>query len=85
MDPNPRTIVYETHGTCSSRVTIRLEGDTIQDVTFEGGCDGNLQAICRLIHGMDAQEVARRLKGIDCGSRGTSCPDQLAKALTDPE
>ena len=81
MVTSPKTIVYETHGTCSSRVTLRLQDGIIQEVKFEGGCDGNLQAICKLIAGMRARDIALRLQGIDCGGRGTSCPDQLARAL----
>jgi uncharacterized protein (TIGR03905 family) len=76
-----KTIEYYTSGTCSSKVTIELEGTTIRRACFEGGCDGNLIGICKLIAGMDAREVARRLKGIDCGKKGTSCPDQLAHAI----
>lgn len=76
-----KKIVYDTEGTCSSQVILTLEGNTIQSACFEGGCDGNLRAICLLIAGMDAREVARRLKGVDCGGKGTSCPDQLAHAI----
>ena len=76
-----KTIEYNTTGTCSSKVTLWLEGTEIRDACFEGGCEGNLQAICRLIKGMDAFEVARRLKGVDCDGKGTSCPDQLALAI----
>ncbi|WP_236822363.1 TIGR03905 family TSCPD domain-containing protein [Anaerolinea thermolimosa] len=67
--------------TCSRQIHILLEGTTIRQVEFEGGCDGNLQAICRLLVGLDATEAIQRLRGIDCGNRGTSCPDQLARAL----
>jgi uncharacterized protein (TIGR03905 family) len=83
MESNQKIIDYETQGTCTSHLTLRMDGDVIQEVTFEGGCDGNLQAICKLIVGMKARDVANQLKGIDCGGRGTSCPDQLAKALLD--
>jgi uncharacterized protein (TIGR03905 family) len=78
-----KKIEYNTTGTCSSKVTLWVEGTEIRDACFEGGCDGNLVAICRLISGMDALEVARRLKGVDCGGKGTSCPDQLAQAIED--
>ncbi len=81
MTENLKKIVYFTEGTCSSQVTIWIEGELIREVTFEGGCDGNLIAISRLLIGMKAQDVIQRLQGIDCGGRGTSCPDQLAKAL----
>jgi uncharacterized protein (TIGR03905 family) len=76
-----KTIEYNTDGTCASKVILTLEGNTIQTACFEGGCDGNLHAICLLIAGMDAREVAKRLKGVDCGGKGTSCPDQLAQAI----
>jgi len=81
MDANLRKIVYSTEGTCSSRVSLVVEGEIIREALFEGGCDGNLTAICRLIIGMNVNDVIQRLQGIDCGLRGTSCPDQLARAL----
>ncbi len=76
-----KKIEYQLDGTCSSKVILTLEGSTIQQACFEGGCEGNLEGICRLIAGMDAHEVARRLRGVDCGGKGTSCPDQLAQAI----
>jgi uncharacterized protein (TIGR03905 family) len=76
-----KRIDFMPSGTCSSRVLLDIEGTTIRSACFEGGCDGNLEGICRLIQGMDALEVARRLRGVDCGGRGTSCPDQLAIAI----
>jgi len=76
-----KKIEYDIHGTCSSKVVLWLEGSQIREACFEGGCDGNLQGICRLIAGMDAAEVAKRLKGGDCGGRGTAGPDQLAQAI----
>ena len=78
-----KTIEYDTAGTCSSKVILTLDGDIIQKACFEGGCDGNLEGICRLIAGMNAHEVAKKLRGVDCGGRGTSCPDQLAQAIED--
>jgi len=72
---------YTTHGVCSRQITIELEGETIKGVTFLGGCHGNTQGLSALIKGMDAQEAIERLEGINCGGRGTSCPDQLANAL----
>ncbi|QAT49826.1 TIGR03905 family TSCPD domain-containing protein [Caproiciproducens sp. NJN-50] len=75
------TYRYKTHGTCSSEMLIELDGDIIRSVRIMGGCSGNLQGICALIEGMKADEVIRRFSGIRCGSRPTSCPDQLAKAL----
>lgn len=73
---------YRTSGTCSQAIEIEIEGDVINSVMFYGGCDGNLKGISSLVAGMKAQEVIDRLKGTRCGMKTTSCPDQLAKALT---
>jgi uncharacterized protein (TIGR03905 family) len=62
-------------------VAFRLEGGRVFDVEFDGGCSGNLQAVARLVEGMGAEEALRRLKGIRCGAKSTSCPDQLARAI----
>lgn len=75
------TYRYKTHGTCSSEMLVELDGDVIRSVQIKGGCSGNLQGICALVKGMSADEVIRRFAGIRCGSKATSCPDQLAKAL----
>ncbi len=72
---------YTTHGVCSRQITVELEGDIVKEVVFLGGCHGNTQGVAALVKGMDAQEAIERLKGIRCGGRGTSCPDQLANAL----
>lgn len=72
---------YKTRGTCSEEIIIDLEGDTIRSLRFIGGCNGNLQGIGSLVKGMKADEVIRRCRGIRCGSKPTSCPDQLANAL----
>lgn len=73
---------YTTKGTCSRLIDIELNDDnTIGNVAFAGGCHGNLQGISSLIKGQKAEDVIARLKGIECGSKGTSCPDQLAIAL----
>ncbi|MBQ4105022.1 MAG: TIGR03905 family TSCPD domain-containing protein [Clostridia bacterium] len=72
---------YTTHGVCSRQIQVELDGDIIKDVTFFGGCHGNLQGISALVKGMDAHEAIERLEGICCGSKATSCPDQLARAL----
>jgi uncharacterized protein (TIGR03905 family) len=74
---------YITNGTCSRKIDIELDNDIIKSVTFYGGCNGNLKGISRLVAGMRAQDVIDKLKGTTCGSRSTSCPDQLSKALTD--
>ncbi|WP_411677695.1 TIGR03905 family TSCPD domain-containing protein [Caproicibacter sp.] len=73
---------YKTRGTCSTEMMIDLDGDTIRSVKITGGCSGNLQGICALVQGQKAEDVIRLLQGIRCGLKPTSCPDQLAKALT---
>ncbi|MDO5124372.1 MAG: TIGR03905 family TSCPD domain-containing protein [Eubacteriales bacterium] len=72
---------YLTHGVCSRQISIELEGDIIKDVSFLGGCSGNTQGVATLVKGMNAYEAIEKLKGIRCGMRPTSCPDQLAIAL----
>lgn len=72
---------YKTKGTCSQQINFEVEGSTIKSVEFVGGCHGNTQGVAALVKGMDIQEAISRLEGIDCRGRGTSCPDQLAKAL----
>lgn len=77
-----KELMYPTQGTCSRLIRVVLTDDNlIQDVQFMGGCMGNLKGICSLVKGQKAQDVIARLKGIDCGGKGTSCPDQLSKAL----
>ena len=66
---------------CSSQIDIELEGDTLKSVRYTGGCNGNLQGIGALVAGMNKNEVIDRLSGINCKGRGTSCPDQLSRAL----
>ena len=72
---------YKTSGTCSQAIDIEVENGIVQSVTFIGGCSGNTQGISALVKGMPVDEVISRLKGITCGFKPTSCPDQLAKAL----
>ena len=72
---------YKTNGTCSQRILFEIEEGKVKNVTFLGGCNGNLKGIGSLVEGMDAQEVITRLEGTTCGMKQTSCPDQLAKAL----
>ena len=72
---------YTTRGTCSRSITLVLDGDTIENVQFEGGCNGNTQGVSALVKGMKAQDAISKLKGIRCGFKSTSCPDQLATAL----
>ena len=73
--------VYTCSGTCSRAIEIALEDGTIRSVEFVGGCHGNTQGIAALVRGMRASDAIARLEGIDCRGRGTSCPDQLARAL----
>ena len=72
---------YKTIGTCSTRIEIELENDIIKDIKFKGGCNGNSKGIAQLVKGMKASDVIEKLKGVKCGHRTTSCPDQLALAL----
>ena len=74
-------MVYKTQGVCSRAIHFEVEDNKLKNVTFEGGCAGNTQGVARLIEGMDIDDAIRRLDGIHCGPRPTSCPDQLAKAL----
>ena len=71
---------YKTHGTCSQQILIDVDGDTIANVEFIGGCTGNTQGVARLAKGRKIDEVIALCKGIQCRG-GTSCPDQLARAL----
>ena len=75
------TYTYKTSGVCSRSINIELDGDTLISARFEGGCNGNTKGIASLVAGMNIDEVIEKLEGINCGFRGTSCPDQLAKAL----
>ncbi len=74
-------MIYLTHGTCSRAISFEIKDGKVHDVEFLGGCNGNLQGIGRLVEGMDAEECIRKLDGISCGGKPTSCPDQLANAL----
>lgn len=72
---------YKTRGVCSNTIHFEIENNILKNVSYDGGCNGNLQGIGALVEGMDVNEVIRRVKGIRCGYKETSCPDQLAKAL----
>lgn len=74
-------VEFKTKGTCSSLIEIQTEQGIIEEVRFQGGCNGNLKGICSLVKGMPVAEVIQRLEGIRCGARPTSCPDQLEQAL----
>lgn len=72
---------YKTKGTCSTEINFEIENDTIKKIEFVRGCAGNLLGISTLVTGMNVDEAISKLEGIDCKGRGTSCPDQLARAL----
>lgn len=72
---------YKTSGTCSRSIEFEIVDGKVQDVSFMGGCNGNLKGIANLVKGLEIDEVIKRLEGITCGFKATSCPDQLAKAL----
>lgn len=74
-------IEYNTRGTCSRKVIIDVTDDVITDCAFVAGCPGNTMGVANLVKGLTVEEAIKRLKGIKCGSKSTSCPDQLAKAL----
>ena len=72
---------YKTHGTCSRAISFDIRDGRVHDVSFMGGCNGNLKGIGKLVEGMPADQVISTLEGITCGFKPTSCPDQLAQAL----
>ena len=72
---------YKTSGTCSQRILFDVENGKVKNVQFIGGCNGNLKGIAALVEGMDVDTVIERVRGIRCGMKRTSCPDQLAQAL----
>ena len=74
-------IEYKTQGTCSRQVNIEVDGDVITSCAFVGGCSGNTQGVAALVVGMKVEDAIKKLKGIKCGFKPTSCPDQLARAL----
>ncbi|MCD7773726.1 MAG: TIGR03905 family TSCPD domain-containing protein [Ruminococcus sp.] len=75
------TYSYKTKGVCSRQINVEIEDGIVKNVQFVGGCHGNTQGVAILAKGRPVDEVIELLEGIDCGGRGTSCPDQLAKAL----
>ena len=74
-------VEYRPRGVCSQKIMVDLDGETIREVRFVGGCSGNTQGVSALVKGMNVHEAIARLEGIKCGPRPTSCPDQLSKAL----
>ena len=75
------TYTYMPKGVCSRKMTVELDGEIIKSVKVEGGCNGNLQGISHLVEGMNARDAIAKLRGIRCGFKSTSCPDQLSLAL----
>ncbi len=76
-----KEFVYNAKGVCSKQIHFSIEQGVLSKVQFEAGCDGNLQALSRLVEGMTVAEVVQRLRGISCNGKKSSCPDQLARAL----
>lgn len=76
-----KRIEYKTKGTCSRMVIVETEDGVVTDCSFVGGCSGNTQGVSALVKGMKVEEAIKKMKGIKCGMRATSCPDQLALAL----
>lgn len=72
---------YTPKGVCARQIDFEIENNKLKNASFIGGCSGNLKGICSLVEGMDIDSVIDKLSGIDCRGKGTSCPDQLAKAL----
>lgn len=75
------TFEYTPKGVCSRKMIFDLDGDVINSVEVIGGCNGNLKGIASLLKGQNINEIIRRLDGITCGPKSTSCPDQIAQAL----
>lgn len=74
-------MIYKTKGTCSTQIDLDVENGIVKNVKFTGGCNGNLQGVAKLVEGMKAEEVIEKLRGIKCGFKNTSCPDQLSFAI----
>jgi uncharacterized protein (TIGR03905 family) len=74
-------MIYKTKGTCSSAIEFEVEDGILKDIQFHGGCQGNTTGVAILANGLPIDEVIDKLSGVQCGFRGTSCPDQLSKAL----
>ena len=73
--------IYKTRGTCSTQITVDVVDGIVNSVSFVNGCNGNLQGISKLVEGMKAEDAIKKLRGIKCGYKTTSCPDQLTYAL----
>ena len=74
-------MTYKTSGTCSTQIDFEIKDGKVFNVSFTGGCKGNTKGVASLVEGMNAEEIIKRLKGIKCGLKPTSCPDQLACAI----
>ena len=74
---------FTPRGVCSAQIDFEIEDGIVKNIRFAGGCSGNTQGVCRLAEGMKAEDIIDRLSGIRCGFKGTSCPDQLAKAVAE--
>lgn len=74
-------MIFKTEGTCAKEIEFEVENNIIKKVSFIKGCPGSLQAIGKLVEGLTVEDAVQRMKGIKCGDKNTSCPDQLAKAL----
>ena len=74
---------YTPKGVCSRKIHFEIEDGIVKNIRFAGGCSGNTQGVCRLAEGMKAEDIINKLSGIRCGFKGTSCPDQLAKAVAE--
>ncbi|MBQ7425366.1 MAG: TIGR03905 family TSCPD domain-containing protein [Lachnospiraceae bacterium] len=74
-------MVYKTHGTCSTQIDVEVDDGIVKSVQFTKGCNGNTQGVARLVEGMKAEDAIKKLRGIRCGMRPTSCPDQLSYAI----
>lgn len=77
------TYTYKTKGTCSREIKFDIDGNVVTNVSFAGGCNGNLKGIASIVDGMTVEQINEKLSGITCGFKGTSCPDQLAKAVNE--
>jgi uncharacterized protein (TIGR03905 family) len=76
-----KRLEYKTHGTCSRMVTVEVEDGVVTDCVFTGGCSGNTQGVASLVKGMKVEDAIAKMRGIKCGFKDSSCPDQLARAL----
>ena len=85
LEKRMKSIMYKTSGTCSKFIELEAEDGVLTRAVVVGGCNGNLQGICKLITGMRLDDVKAKLGGIRCGGRPTSCPDQIAKAIEELE